>query len=80
VLIHLHDIFLPEPYPDSWSWRGYNEQLAVACLLQGRGYAIRFSSHWVSSRHPAWIEAADLGQVTRPAGAFETSLWLEKIC
>ena len=36
VLVHFHDIFLPDPYPAAWAWRGYNEQQALAPLLQGR--------------------------------------------
>ena len=24
VLVHIHDIFLPDGYPTAWSWRGYN--------------------------------------------------------
>ena len=35
VLVHVHDIFLPDDYPPEWEWRGYNEQLGVAALLAG---------------------------------------------
>ena len=42
VIIHIHDIFLPDDYPQSWEWRGYNEQLGVAALLQGQGYDVLF--------------------------------------
>ncbi len=28
VLIHIHDVFLPDGYPADWDWRAYNEQLA----------------------------------------------------
>src|SRR5262249_18718697 len=44
--VHFHDIFLPDQYPAHWAWRRYNEQAAVAALLQG-GYACEFSSHWI---------------------------------
>ena len=37
VLVHIHDVFLPDDYPPAWSWRGYNEQLGVAALVQGGG-------------------------------------------
>ena len=33
MLLHVHDIFLPDPYPAAWDWRGYNEQAAVAPLI-----------------------------------------------
>ena len=50
VLVHIHDVFLPEGYPAEWAWRGYNEQPAVALMLQGCGYRVLWSSHWVGTR------------------------------
>jgi predicted O-methyltransferase YrrM len=78
VLVHLHDIFLPDAYPADWAWRGYNEQLAVACLLQGGGYALLLASHWVATRRPAWLVEAGIAGLPLPDGALESSLWLEK--
>jgi hypothetical protein len=76
VLLHVHDVFLPEPYPERWAWRGYNEQFAVAGLLAG-GFELVFASRWVRRHAPEL-----LGPVARalplPAGAFETSLWLRR--
>jgi len=76
VLLHLHDVFLPEPYPAAWAWRGYNEQAAVAGLLSG-GFALVFASRWVRHQAPEL-----LGPLARalpmPAGALETSLWLRR--
>jgi hypothetical protein len=77
VLVHLHDIFLPDPYPESWAWRGYNEQQAIAALLQGDAYAIRFASHYVATREPERLAAGVLGELPRRAG-LASSLWLEK--
>ena len=79
VLVHLHDIFLPDPYPSSWSWRGYNEQLAVAPLLHGGGYAIRLASHYLASRHADRLATGVIGQLPLAAGSLESSLWLEKL-
>ena len=42
VIVFFHDIFLPYPYPQSWDWRGYNEQNAVSALLHG-GYDVMLS-------------------------------------
>jgi predicted O-methyltransferase YrrM len=76
VLIHLHDIFLPESYPPEWAWRGYNEQLLAGALLQGGGYELLFASRYVVTSRPEWL--AVVADLPLPAGAFETSLWLRK--
>jgi hypothetical protein len=78
VLIHLHDIFLPDDYPADWRWRGYNEQLAVMPLLAGGGFEILFASHYVRTRMAAALEALKIRDLPRPAAARESSLWLRK--
>ena len=50
--LHLHDIFLPDDYPASWGWRGYNEQAGVAALLDGRWEPL-FASRYVVTRMSA---------------------------
>lgn len=74
VLIHIHDILLPDPYPADWAWRGYTEQNAVAPLLLGAAEIV-FSSHYALTRMDAARTVADL---PIPEGAFETSLWLRR--
>lgn len=76
VLVHIHDIFLPDRYPESWTWRGYNEQNAVAPLLAS--HTLLWSSRWVATRMADALSASPLAELPRPADAFETSLWLEK--
>ena len=76
VLLHVHDVFLPEGYPAEWAWRGYNEQLLVGALLQGGGYELLFASHYVATHRPYWL--AGLADLPRPRRACETSLWLTK--
>lgn len=72
VLAHLHDVFLPDSYPASWAWRGYNEQNAVAGLLLGGAFRIAFASHYARSRMGAALR--------RPwRGTPESSLWLERV-
>ena len=77
VLVHFHDVLLPDPYPEDWAWRGYNEATVVAALLAG-GYDLVFSSHWVTSRHPGWLSSGIIGRLPILPGARETSLWLRK--
>lgn len=78
VLVHIHDVLLPDPYPANWAWRGYNEGTVVAALLGGGGYDLAFSSHWVASRHPAWLSHGIVAQLPLLPGARETSMWLRK--
>jgi predicted O-methyltransferase YrrM len=79
VLVHIHDVLLPDPYPAAWAWRGYNEQVAVACLLQCGGWAIRFASRYLATRHADRLQQGVIGRLPLPEGAVEGSLWLEKL-
>jgi len=79
VLIHIHDVFLPDGYPDEWSWRGYNEQLLAGALLLGRGYELVFASHYVARHRPDLIGQGIIARLPLAAGAHETSLWLRKL-
>lgn len=78
VLVHVHDVFLPDGYPDVWAWRGYNEQLAIALLLQGSGFRLVWSSRYVATRMAKRLRGHVVARLDRPDGAFESSLWLEK--
>lgn len=78
VLVHIHDIFLPDDYPAEWAWRGYNEQLGVAPLIHGETWQVQFSSHFVASRMGARATAGVVGRLPLLHGAHETSLWLKK--
>lgn len=50
VLVHVHDIPLPDAYPVEWEWRGYTEQLGLAGWLMGGTYHLIWASHWLASR------------------------------
>ncbi|MEE9250591.1 MAG: class I SAM-dependent methyltransferase [Alphaproteobacteria bacterium] len=79
VLVHFHDIFLPDAYPREWDWRAYNEQNAVAALLLGGdGYEVMFASHYVATRLVNLLAATVLAEIEMPKAAFEGSLWLRK--
>lgn len=73
VRVHFHDIFLPDAYPQSWNWRRYNEQEAVAGLLAD-GYAQEFSSHQALKQGLPGV----LRRLPLVDGAIESSLWLRK--
>lgn len=78
IIVHVHDIFLPDAYPASWAWRGYNEQSAIATLLQGEAYELLFASHYVASRHGGRLSHGALAELPCLGSAFESSLWLQK--
>ncbi len=76
VLVHIHDVFLPDPYPGAWRWRGYTEQLGLGGWLAGGGAAIRFASRYARTRLGDRVPVA---VPAPPAGAPESSLWLERL-
>ncbi|MFN0043873.1 MAG: class I SAM-dependent methyltransferase [Alphaproteobacteria bacterium] len=78
TMMHVHDIFLPDGYPSDWHWRGYNEQTAVAVLLQGRAYEIVFSSRYATTRLADDPAVRTLARLPIVPGAWESSLWIEK--
>lgn len=78
VLVHIHDVTLPDDYPRAWAWRGYNEQLAVIPLLLSGAWRALFASHFVATRHGAALARSPVAGLPHLPGAFPTSLWLQK--
>ena len=77
VLIHIHDILFPDPYPDSWEWRGYSEQNALGGWLLSGALKPVFSSRYVATRMKA-AQSGVLSRLPLKRGAIETSLWVQK--
>jgi hypothetical protein len=78
VLIHLHDIFLPDEYPESWIFeRGqtWNEQYCLqAFLMHNSRYTVEIANWYlVRKRHAALLE---LYQNVQPV--WGVSFWLSK--
>jgi len=78
VVVHFHDIFLPDDYPPEWSWRGYNEQNAVGALISS-GAELVWSSRYVATRMMNLIAGTAISRLPLFPGAVETSLWLRKV-
>ncbi|MDR3518572.1 MAG: class I SAM-dependent methyltransferase [Azospirillaceae bacterium] len=78
ILVHIHDMMLPDPYPPVWAWRGYNEQPLVAAILGGGGWKPLFASHYVATRLDHLVKRTVIDRLPLRPGAFEASLWLEK--
>lgn len=75
VLVHVHDIFLPDRYPPAWDWRGYAEQMVVAAWLAGGGLRLRFASRWVRTRMAEELASGAAGRIPVGRGAYESSIW-----
>jgi hypothetical protein len=73
VRVHFHDIFLPDDYPAEWAWRRYDEQQAVAGLLERKAFTLEFSSH----QTPKTFTGV-LARLPLVPGARESSLWLTR--
>jgi hypothetical protein len=77
VHVHFHDIFIPDDYPPQWEWRRYNEQAAVAALIESNVFTVEFASHALVSRTPEKI-CGVLSRLPLVPGAIESSLWLTR--
>jgi hypothetical protein len=61
VIVHIHDIFLPDEYPKIWvidQGRNWNEQyLLRAFLMFNRTWEVMWASHFMGTRHTAATQA-----------------------
>ena len=79
VRVHIHDMLLPDDYPESWRWRAYNEQIVIAAIIAAGGYRPLFASHYVVTRMSAALSSTIIGRLPHLDSTPETSLWLEKL-
>jgi len=79
VVVHLHDIFLPESYPVDWMFERYqswNEQyLLQAYLMHNRATEILIANRWLWRREPELLDRLYRG-VQPPWGC---SFWFRKV-
>src|SRR5205823_7725468 len=78
VFIHIHDIWYPFEYPESWFFtenRSWNEAyLLRAFLMNNQEYKIEFFNHFVACIHPSI--ARTIPYFTRNCGG---AIWLKKL-
>jgi hypothetical protein len=79
VLVHIHDIFLPDEYPKVWTieqGRNWNEQYLLRAFLQfNLEWEIVWAAHFMGTRHTAAVQ-----QVfpRYPAEGGGGSLWIRR--
>lgn len=80
VLMHIHDILLPDDYEDTWSTRFYSEQYVLAAYLLGgherfeielANWFCRFDPELYAILEPMWAEPHLAG-----VDSFGSSFWL----
>jgi hypothetical protein len=76
VWIHIHDIFWPLDYPESWSIRLYSEQYMLGMLLlyAADKYETVFASAFVKDRFKAEVAALEPMQAVEDT--YDNSFWL----
>jgi hypothetical protein len=81
AVIHFHDIFLPNDYPQGWVFAGraWNEQYLVRGFLAfNHAFRVRLSAAWLDLHHRDLLAAVLPGypESYRDGGA---SLWIERV-
>jgi hypothetical protein len=76
VLVHVHDIFLPDGYPIEWHARNYSEQNALVGWLFGSSFEIIWPGQYVFTRHRALVDSTLEGLA---APSESGSFWIRKL-
>ncbi len=79
VLLHTHDIFLPDGYPADWTWRGYNEQNGIAAMITSGAYEILWASHFAATRMTGELVGSTVAALPAMEDDQPSSLWLRKL-
>ena len=73
VVVHVHDVFIPEDYPKGWvaAGFGWNEQYLLQAYLVGNvGAEVLAMNRWLALRHPDAVH-----QAFGPVGLDGSSVW-----
>lgn len=81
VIVHVHDIFLPQSYPRKWvvnELRFWNEQyLLQALLMFNNSFEVLWAAHYMNLRHPELLASIFSRYVA--GSLFQGSFWMRKI-
>lgn len=80
VIVHIHDIFLPDEYPAVWmveQGRNWNEQyLLRALLIDNPKWSVLWTSHFMGTRHRTAVQRTFPGYPELGGGG---SFWIQKV-
>jgi predicted O-methyltransferase YrrM len=74
VIVHVHDIFLPDGYPAGWNIWNYSEQAALIAWLVARRFEILWPAQFAFTRHGQEVQQSVGGLASLDAGG--GSMWL----
>ncbi|MDB5991922.1 MAG: hypothetical protein JWQ10_3325 [Herbaspirillum sp.] len=82
VIVHLHDILLPDEYPKTWmidQGRNWNEQYLTRAFLQfNNNWEVMWAANFMATRHTGAVSATFPRLPERPGSG--SSLWLRRLC
>jgi len=80
VMVHIHDIFLPDEYPKVWvidQGRNWNEQYLLRAFLQfNRSWEVLWAGHFMGTRHTKVTQATFPRYPELGGGG---SIWLRRV-
>ena len=80
AVVHVHDVFVPYDYPDSYRARLYSEQYVLQALLSDSPrYRLLFATHMMCRREPEAMRRVFGAEVARDPRQFGVSLWFEVV-
>jgi len=78
VLVHVHDIFLPDDYPQAWRTRRYSEQNALIGWLLSGYFEVIFPTYFATTRMGQSVERAVGGFAPFQRDGTAGSIWLRR--
>ena len=80
AVVHVHDVFVPYDYPDSYRARLYSEQYVLQALLSDSPrYRVLFATHMMCRREAEAMRRAFGAEVARDPALYGVSLWFEVV-
>jgi hypothetical protein len=80
VMVHVHDIFLPDEYPSEWvidQGRNWNEQYLLRAFLQfNADWKVIWASHFMGTRHTVAVQATFPNYPKLGGGG---SFWIKRV-